>query len=316
MQRVVKPKTQKGKRALLEREPKAKENTKEVLFIRGNKTSEVVMEAMKDLCAIKKPHAEFYAKKNDILPFEDHTKIEQFGKKLDKSLFVFGNHNKKRPHNLIFGRLFDHQMLDMIELGVQNYKGLKTFKNEKIAAGSKPCLLFSGQAFERSPEMKRLKNLFIDFFRGPEVTNIRMAGVEHCLQFTAAKEGVVHLRSYKILLKKSSTPKIPRVELEEIGPAMDLALRRTHLASDELLKTACKVVKNLYKPKKKKNIEEDAFGSTLGTVHMPNQDVSRLQTRKMKGLKEERKGKMDKKRARAEVARKAAVEKVFAETES
>jgi len=313
MQRVVKPRTQKGKRALLDKEPKAKENTKEVLFIRGNKTSEVVMEAMKDLCAIKKPHAEFYAKKNDILPFEDHTKIEQFSKKLDKSLFVFGNHNKKRPHNLIFGRLFDHQMLDMIELGVKNYKGLKAFKNEKIAAGSKPCLLFSGQAFERSPEIKRLKNLFIDFFRGPEVTNIRLAGVEHCLQFTAAKEGVIQMRSYKILLKKSSSPKIPRVELEEIGPSMELVLRRVHLASDDLFKTACKAVKNLYKPKKKKNIEEDAFGSTLGTVHMPNQDVSRLQTRKMKGLKEERKDKMDKKRAKAEGARKAAVQKVFAE---
>ena len=313
MQRVVKPRTQKGKRALLEREPKAKENTKEVLFIRGNKTSEVVMDAMKDLCALKKPHSEFYSKKNDILPFEDHTKIEQFSKKLDKSLFVFGNHNKKRPHNLIFGRLFDHQMLDMMELGIKNYKGLKAFKNEKIASGSKPCLLFSGQAFERSPEMKRLKNLFIDFFRGPEVTNIRLAGVEHCLQFTAAKEGAVHIRSYKILLKKSSSPKVPRVELEEIGPSMDLELRRVHLASEDLFKTACKTVKNLYKPKKKKNIEEDAFGSTLGTVHMPNQDVSRLQTRKMKGLKEESKAKMEKKRARAENARKAAVQKVFAE---
>ena len=121
------------------------------------------------------------------------------------------------------------------------------------------------------------------------------------------------MRSYKILLKKSSSPKIPRVELEEIGPSMELELRRVHLASDDLFKTACKAVKNLYKPKKKKNIEEDAFGSTLGTVHMPNQDVSRLQTRKMKGLKEERKDKMDKKRAKAEGARKAAVQKVFAE---
>jgi ribosome production factor 2 len=306
MQRVVKPKTQKAKRALEEREPKAKENTKEVLFIRGAKTSEIVLAAMKDLCTLKKPHAATYSKKNEILPFEDHTKIEQYGKKEDRSLFVLGNHNKKRPHNLVFGRLHDHLMLDMVELGVQNFKGLKDFKNEKIAAGIKPCLLFSGEAFDRSPEMNRLKNLLMDFFRGPEVTNIRLAGVEHCIQFTAVK----------ILLKRSSTPKMPRVELEEIGPSMDLVLRRSHLASDDLFKSACKQIKNLYKPKKTKNIEQDAFGSTLGTVHLPNQDVSNLQTRKMKGLKEDKKEKMQKKKEKAEKAKKAAAEKDVEEEEA
>ena len=69
--------------------------------------------------------------------------------------------------------------------------------------------------------------------------------MEHALQFTAVeKDGkkVVHLRSYKIILKKSGT-RIPRIELEEMGPRMDLVLRRTHLASDDLFSTACKQVK-------------------------------------------------------------------------
>ncbi len=57
----------------------------------------------------------------------------------------------------------------MIELGVSKFKSLREFKNEKISAGVKPCLLFSGEAFEKSDEMKRLKSLLIDFFRGPEV---------------------------------------------------------------------------------------------------------------------------------------------------
>ena len=53
---------------------------------------------------------------------------------------------------------------------------------------------------------------------------------------------MVHMRSYKIVLKKSGT-RIPRVELEEMGPRMDLVLRRSHLASDDLFDSACKQVK-------------------------------------------------------------------------
>ncbi len=34
-------------------------------------------------------------------------------------------------------------------------------------------------------------------------------------------------------------------------------------------------MKNVHKPKKVKNVEEDEFGSTLGRIHVPAQDVSR-----------------------------------------
>ena len=47
--------------------------------------------------------------------------------------------------------------------------------------------------------------------------------------------------SYRIVLKKFGT-RIPRVELEEIGPRIDWVLRRSQLASDDLFKTACKQV--------------------------------------------------------------------------
>ena len=71
------------------------------------------------------------------------------------------------------------------------------------------------------------------------------SGLEHALQFTAVeKDGkkVVHVRSYKMILKKSGS-RLPRVELEEMGPRMDLTLRRSHLASDDLFNTACKQIK-------------------------------------------------------------------------
>lgn len=132
----------------------------------------------------------------------------------------------------------------MIELGVDKFKGLEEFKNAKVAAGCKPCLLFSGDPFQNAnSDFYRLKNLLVDFFRGEEITNIRLEGIEHVLQFVAI-ENKVFLRSYRIILKKSGE-KTPYVELEEIGPAVDFSLRRTKLASADLFKSACKKPKEL-----------------------------------------------------------------------
>ncbi|KAF2987162.1 hypothetical protein EK904_012098 [Melospiza melodia maxima] len=208
--------------------------------------------------------------------------IEFFSKKSDCSLFLFGSHNKKRPNNLIIGRMFDYHVLDMIELGVEKFVALKDIKNSKCPEGTKPMLIFAGDMFDVNEEYRRLKSLLIDFFRGPTVPNIRLAGLEYVLHFTAV-DGKIYMRSYKVLLKKSGC-KIPRIELEEMGPSLDLVMRRTHLASDDLYKLSLKQPKGL-KPKKKKNISHDALGTTYGRIHMQRQDLSKLQTRKMKGLK-------------------------------
>ena len=32
---------------------------------------------------------------------------------------------KKRPHNLIIGRIYEGSILDMIEFGIENYESLK-----------------------------------------------------------------------------------------------------------------------------------------------------------------------------------------------
>lgn len=102
---------------------------------------------------------------------------EFFSRKNDASLFVFGSHSKKRPHNLILGkeavvqwitscsvhvgRLFDHHVLDMAELGVLKFVSWTQFKAGGCVLGSKPCLLFTGDCFETDFNYIRLKNLLI-----------------------------------------------------------------------------------------------------------------------------------------------------------
>ncbi|XP_043918667.1 ribosome production factor 2 homolog [Protopterus annectens] len=285
LDRVVKPKTKRAKRFLQNREPKLIENVKTAMIVKGGNTNETVTQALKDIYALKKPYAVMYKKKNITRPFEDQTSLEFFSKKSDCSLFLFGSHNKKRPNNLVFGSLFDYHTLDMIELGIEKFVSLHSIKNSKCPEGTKPMLIFAGDVFETDGDYRRLKSLFIDFFRGPTVPSVRLAGLEHVIHFTAL-DGKIFMRSYKVLLKKSGC-RTPRIELEEMGPSLDFVLRRTHLASDDLYKRALKQPKAL-KPKKKKNISKDTFGTTYGRIHMQKQDLSKLKTRKMKGLKRRR----------------------------
>ncbi|XP_044146710.1 ribosome production factor 2 homolog [Bufo gargarizans] len=282
LDRVVKPKNRRSKRFLQHRESKLTENDKYAMLIKGGNANLIVTQALKDLRSLKKPYCVMYKRKNMTRPFDDPTSLEFFSKKSDCSLFVFGSHNKKRPNNLIFGRMFDFHVLDMIELGLEKFVALQDVKSAKCPEGTKPLLIFAGDAFEINEDYRRLKSLLIDFFRGPAVPAIRLAGLEHVLHFTAV-DGKIFMRSYKVLLKKSGC-RTPRIELEEMGPSFDFVMRRTHLASDDLYKLSLKRPKAL-QAKKKKNISHNTFGTQFGRIHMQKQDLSKLQTRKVKALK-------------------------------
>ncbi|XP_024081550.1 ribosome production factor 2 homolog [Cimex lectularius] len=289
--RVQRPLTHKGKKALIDKEPKLIENTKQSLFLRGRKCNETLLSCLKDLYQLKKPDAVMMNGKNDFVPLDNATPLETLSKKSDSSLFFFGSHSKKRPNNLVIGRMYDHQVLDIVELGVDEYKGLKDFDTEKISVGLKPCLVFSGPKFSQDENLMRIKNLFVDMFHRENVQSVRLQGLEHVLTFTES-ENKIFMRSYRVLLKKSGT-RLPRVELEEIGPSIDFSLRRMKLASEDLFKLACKKPKEL-KVKKVKNISRDPFGSKLGRVHIKQQNINKLQTRKLKALKKRREEKKNK----------------------
>ena len=165
-----KPTTRKGKQILLSREPKLIEAAKNTLFLEGRKCSGEIRQALKDLYDLKKPQAKSLSRSNDMTPFEDDVKLQNLVVRNECNLFVFGSSSKKRPNNLVLGRLFEHELLDMVELGVTAYKGLADFKNEKIASHCKPCLVFNGPKWTETEELRRLKSLFIDSFHRETVS--------------------------------------------------------------------------------------------------------------------------------------------------
>ncbi len=156
--------------------------------------------------------------------------------------------------------------------------------------------------------------MLMDLFNGEVIDGIHLSGIEHIISISLGptpatlnaatstlqasgtlSEDVsslpkIHIRSYTIRLLASGT-RIPRVELRPMGPSMDVTLRRHTEADAEVLKQAMKRPKLKKQEvekgvgKKKKNLEVDEMGDLRGRIHVGKQDLGKLQTRKMKGLK-------------------------------
>ncbi|XP_035900440.1 ribosome production factor 2 homolog [Anopheles stephensi] len=281
--RIKKPNTRRGKKALEEREPKTIENLKKTLIMEGRKCSNDIRQALRDLNLLKKPNSRMMRRNNDVTPFEDATLLEHLAKTNDCHLFLFGSSSKKRPNNLVMGRIYDEQILDMVEFGIDQYTALEKFKTEKISQFTKPVIIFNGYKWKLTEELRRIKSLLLDMFHIDHIDSIRLQGIEHVLSFTLTDDLTIMVRSYRIQLKKSGQ-RTPRIELLEMGPSLDLSVRRTKIASDNLYKVAMKQPAVL-KAARRKNVTRDELGNVHGRVHVGKQDINALQTRKMKGLR-------------------------------
>ncbi|TAQ83590.1 hypothetical protein B7494_g8081 [Chlorociboria aeruginascens] len=297
MLRQIKPRNARSKRALDKKAPKAIENPKTALFLRGTSCSQITQDAMTDLYSLRLPLAKKFTKKNDIHPFEDTSSLEFFSEKNDASILLFGSSNKKRPHAITLVRTFMYKVLDMLELNLdpESFRTLNQFKNKKCAVGLKPMLLFSGTPFE-SPvpnEYTLAKNFFIDFFKGEPADKVDVEGLQYivCISARDTVDGEeakpkLHLRVYLIKTKRSGQ-RLPRVEVEEMGPRMDFRVGRVREADESTMKEAIKRARTTAE-RPKKNISTDVVGDKMGRIHLGKQDLKELQTRKMKGLKRSR----------------------------
>lgn len=294
MLKVVKPKTKSAKRALEKHAPKLVENVKKMLILHGTKTSKVLNTLLTDIFHLKRAggNAIKYTRKNDkIRPFESggETTLEFLSLKTDCSLFAFASHSKKRPNNLVLGRTYDHHIYDLIEVGVENFSSMEVFGYGKKLApqvGSKPLFAFIGEGFETKEQLKHLKEVLLDMFRGEVVETLNLAGLDRVFVCTAVGDDKVHFMHCAIRLKKSGTI-VPRIELVEIGPSMDLVRRRHRLPNEDVRKDAMK--SSDVKPRKKvKNVGKDLLSGKVGKIYMPKQEVGDMALAKMKGMKRAR----------------------------
>ena len=282
----------KVQRYLKSTQTKLVESARTTLLLKGTRCSQSMGTLLKDMRSMLQPHCKLLSKTNAFTAFESqgHQSLEFLATKNDCSLFAMASHNKKRPNNLVIGRTFDRQMLDMVELGILRYKSLADYGGQvpKKRIGSKPLMLFCGDLWSQGDHAK-LQNLLIDFYKGDTVDQLIISGVDHVLVFTIAMmEGttpLVHQRTYFVKLKKNPNGgTTPLPFLESCGPDIDFTIRRTQMASPDLWKASLKQPLAV-KQKKKKNRTTNIFGETIGRLHLEKQDVDKMQGRKSKALR-------------------------------
>ncbi len=194
----------------------------------------------------------------------------------------------------------------------------RLIQTPKCAIGHRPLIHFASELFDTHPRFIQLKSLLLDLFNAdPSADAILLTGIECLISVSLgptpsslnstsntlnsdtdpnSKEVLatlppVHIRTYTIKMLKSGV-RTPRATLTPMGPNLDLVMRRHTQPDGELLKEAMKVRKvaktDIEKGlgKKRKNFEVDEMGDLRGQIHLSKQDLSALQTRKMKGLKE------------------------------
>jgi len=285
---MSKVKNKKGRRALEKAAPRWSENAKRVLLVEGGKTSAVVKTFLNQVHLLKKGESVRFSRKNDqVKPFEagGEVPLEFMCQKNDCSLFAVASHSKKRAHNIVLGRMYDYHLFDQLEIGIEEQETIQEFGSAASGAscGTKPLIIFMGEKFETQTEFKALKSILTDLLRGQTVDKIALMGLDRVVLVAEANDKV-YFRQCVMKFKKSGT-RVPRVELTEMGPSVNITLRRHRPAAVELEKEAMKAPPH---SKKLKNTSVDTLGETYGRVYLPRQEMDEVALRKMKGLKRER----------------------------
>eukprot|EP00977_Amphora_coffeiformis_P007075 scaffold1536_cov166-Amphora_coffeaeformis.AAC.9 len=294
-----------------------KESSKNALLLKGVSCSAAMTSVLQELRAMQAPNVKLLSKKNKLVPFDTdgQQSLEFLSTKNDCALFAVASSNKKRPANLVLGRTFDHQILDLAELSILRFKSMKDYGGQvpKKKIGSKPMILFAGDLWEQQDDYRNLRSLLIDFYRGDVVDKLIVSGLDHLLVFTLAAAPVsgtdttqvlLHQRTYFCQLKKDSNSTTPLPYLQNCGPDLDCRLGRKQWAEPDLYKAARELPAQL-KRKKTKNQSTNLFGERIGRLHLSKQNVDQMGGRKVKALRRAEKA--------AAAEEKEAVEKELAQ---
>ena len=189
----------------------------------------------------------------------------------------------------------------MVEVGVLGgeARGLRQFAGGKggggVPVGVRPMVCFSGGRWEEGGGKGKwavVKSVLMDFFRGGgegSTREVDVEGLQLMISFFVGEEDekggepVIHMRCWRIVTKRSGG-KVPRVEVVETGPRIDMRVGRVREAEPGMWKEAMRKGGNR-EGKVRKNVETDRVGDQIGRIHLGRQDLGELQSRKMKGLK-------------------------------
>lgn len=262
------------------------EDTKRCVFVKGSTGGQQLHNVMKDLAALKKPYTANLSRKNEgIHPFEDCSSLEFLADKANCQFVLFGSNSKKRPNCLTWIRLFDGKVYDMFEMliSMDSVKLMSSFEGIKSNLGVRPAILFSGALFDSDEKYQMVRNFLLDFFAVEPTTHdkIDTASLQLLISVIATDDGLL-FRTYNIQKGKNMA-----FTFIDSGPNFNFQVGRYQLPSADACKAALKVFKKEKKESTmvQKNVAINIMGDKVGRIHVGQQNLAKLQTRKMKGLK-------------------------------
>jgi len=211
-------------------------------------------------------------KKNDIKEvFTNPETVEFLCERNNCAIFSTVTDIKKRPMNLIMGNLFENKLLDLFEFEVTNFLPIEHFKTDThIDACMKPIVIFQGELFETDFELARIKKFFFEYFKMYEIEDIGISLLKRLVVISIAGDKTIKIRTFELKEFNEHTFK-DKLSLNEIGPSLDLKIRRTKLATEEAYKFACRKPR-LTSKTKSKNESTNVLGEKRGRVYMTSQD--------------------------------------------
>ena len=258
-----KPKTHKGKLYLESLLPKLIEDPKQCLFINTANSSEIMRMILNDLYLLRKDYSKKLNKKEKIENLTNgRDSIEFLCEKNNCSLFTFTSDIKKRPMDITFGFTFNHSILDAFNFEVTNYIPIEYFHNKDITIDSymKPLLFFQGELFESDFEYERVKKYFIDYFRLYDVETAIISELKRIIVISIDNnDKIIKIRNYQIEgeIKENN---LNNLNFIEIGPSLDLKVRKFFIGDEEQYKKSLKQPKALMDIKKKNIKKNELLG--------------------------------------------------------
>lgn len=185
--------------------------------------------------------------------------------------------NKKRPNNLFFGRIFEKQILDLIETNILEFEGDVDNTFKQFDLGTLPVFLCFGDVFETNPDMARIRNYFSDLFspfRNEKIYLNVDFGLQLIITLNGFEDKTLIFNFYRY--DKSTNSMV------DLKVKLSLKVDRVKLAEEDHFKEACKQPRLNTKKKERRNRELNTLGETEGRVFVRQQDLKTLTLRKLK----------------------------------
>jgi len=221
-------------------------NYKRVALIRGSGCSSELLGLLRCLLRIKEGWVVNELRNNHrhFRAFKAPEELEMLCRRKRCGLFVLGYGHRKHPNNLIFGRMHDGHLLDMLEFGTTQIQGWVKGVI-KSSPGQAPLLLFHGN-FSSEYRM-RVRSVLTDLLSVGTASVVDKAGIQSAWSVVLVEQphlGVqadlsfsLQLQYFKVWRPQSGSPFCaPNLQLQ--GPCFWLFPRRFMTAHGQLWETA------------------------------------------------------------------------------